>query len=153
MPSLCLLKCCQGQRETRYKRVTGNQLGIEMTQNCVIISFCIKKKRRCILNNLFNFMCYSTGNTTLSAEGHEGGNQGEVDGMARQHSRPRRWQSITSPIYMFGKYLKRIRFHGRGMFAIMDKVHCHYFVKLVEGLPSKVEQKTGYFNRTIIHTR
>lgn len=52
-----------------------------------------------------------------------------------------------------GKYLKRIRDHGRGMFAIMDKVYGHYFVKLVEGLPSKVEQKTGYFNRTIIHTR
>ncbi|XDV39170.1 hypothetical protein PO909_008445 [Leuciscus waleckii] len=61
-----------------------------------------------------------------------------------------------------GKYLKRIRFHGRGMFGIMDKVHCHYFVKLVEGVPPKVEQKTGFDqakeyveqlrNRTIIHS-
>uniref|UniRef100_A0A673FR43 39S ribosomal protein L22, mitochondrial n=1 Tax=Sinocyclocheilus rhinocerous TaxID=307959 RepID=A0A673FR43_9TELE len=61
-----------------------------------------------------------------------------------------------------GKYLKRIRYHGRGMFGIMDKVHCHYFVKLVEGVPPKVEQKTGFDqakeyveqlrNRTIIHS-
>ncbi|XP_029556235.1 39S ribosomal protein L22, mitochondrial-like [Salmo trutta] len=76
--------------------------------------------------------------------------------------RPRRWQSIIkveykSNLYVVelfskkGKYLKRIRFHGRGMFAIMDKVHCHYFVKLVEGLPSKVEQKTGCSSCTIIH--
>uniref|UniRef100_A0A4W5MAZ3 Large ribosomal subunit protein uL22m n=1 Tax=Hucho hucho TaxID=62062 RepID=A0A4W5MAZ3_9TELE len=60
-----------------------------------------------------------------------------------------------------GKYLKRIRYHGRGMFGIMDKVHCHYFVKLVEGLPPKAEQKTGFDQakeyveqlkcRTIIH--
>ncbi|XP_013993444.1 39S ribosomal protein L22, mitochondrial isoform X2 [Salmo salar] len=60
-----------------------------------------------------------------------------------------------------GKYLKRIRYHGRGMFGIMDKVHCHYFVKLVEGLPPKAEQKTGFDqakeyveqlkSRTIIH--
>ncbi|XP_077104645.1 large ribosomal subunit protein uL22m [Siphateles boraxobius] len=61
-----------------------------------------------------------------------------------------------------GKYLKRIRYHGRGMFGIMDKVHCHYFVKLVEGVPPSVEQKTGFDqakeyveqlrNRTIIHS-
>ncbi|KTG05869.1 hypothetical protein cypCar_00018167 [Cyprinus carpio] len=61
-----------------------------------------------------------------------------------------------------GKYLKRIRYHGRGMFGIMDKVHCHYFVKLVEGVPPKVEQKTGFDqakeyveqlrNRTVIHS-
>ncbi|XP_051960856.1 39S ribosomal protein L22, mitochondrial-like [Xyrauchen texanus] len=61
-----------------------------------------------------------------------------------------------------GKYLKRIRFHGRGMFGIMDKVHCHYFVKLVEGVPPSVEQKTGFDqakeyveqlrNRTVIHS-
>ncbi|KAG7484675.1 hypothetical protein MATL_G00052770 [Megalops atlanticus] len=61
-----------------------------------------------------------------------------------------------------GKYLKRIRYHGRGMFGIMDKVYCHYFVKLVEGAPPKVEQKTGFDqakeyvqnlkNRTIIHS-
>lgn len=59
-----------------------------------------------------------------------------------------------SPVELFskkGKYLKSIRFHGRGMFAIMDKVHCHHFVKLVEGLPSKVEQKTGCSSCTIIH--
>ncbi|KAI1903559.1 hypothetical protein AGOR_G00028430 [Albula goreensis] len=61
-----------------------------------------------------------------------------------------------------GKYLKRIRYHGRGMFGIMDKVYCHYFVKLVEGTPPKVEQNTGFDqakeyveqlrNRTIIHS-
>ncbi|KAI4880889.1 hypothetical protein NFI96_029767 [Prochilodus magdalenae] len=61
-----------------------------------------------------------------------------------------------------GKYLKRIRYHGRGMFGIMDKVHCHYFVKLVEGLPPTVEQKTAFDqakeyveqlkSRTIIHS-
>ncbi|MEQ2200938.1 hypothetical protein XENOCAPTIV_005146 [Xenoophorus captivus] len=61
-----------------------------------------------------------------------------------------------------GKYLKRIRYHGRGMFGIMDKVYCHYFVKLVEGLPPKPEQKTSFDqakdyvqslkNRTIIHS-
>lgn len=61
-----------------------------------------------------------------------------------------------------GKYLKRIRYHGRGMFGIMDKVHCHYFVKLVEGVPPNVEKKTGFDqakeyveqlrNRTIIHS-
>ncbi|XP_029439099.1 39S ribosomal protein L22, mitochondrial isoform X3 [Rhinatrema bivittatum] len=61
-----------------------------------------------------------------------------------------------------GKYLKRIRYHGRGMFGIMDKVKCHYFVKLVEGPPPPVAQpKTGFEqaseyvqqlrNRTIIH--
>ena len=42
-----------------------------------------------------------------------------------------------------GKYLKRIRYHGRGMFGIMDKVYCHYFVKLVEGTPPVVEAQTG----------
>ena len=42
-----------------------------------------------------------------------------------------------------GKYLKRIRYHGRGMFGIMDKVYCHYFVKLVEGPPPAVEPRTG----------
>eukprot|EP00064_Thunnus_orientalis_P005981 superscaffoldBa00000603_g5995 len=61
-----------------------------------------------------------------------------------------------------GKYLKRIRFHGRGMFGIMDKVYCHYFVKLVEGSPPKTEEKTSFDqakeyvqslkNRTIIHS-
>nr|XP_046266370.1 39S ribosomal protein L22, mitochondrial [Scatophagus argus] len=61
-----------------------------------------------------------------------------------------------------GLYLKRIRYHGRGMFGIMDKVHCHYFVKLVEGSPPKIEKKTSFDqakeyvqslkNRTIIHS-
>ncbi|XP_062309563.1 39S ribosomal protein L22, mitochondrial [Osmerus eperlanus] len=61
-----------------------------------------------------------------------------------------------------GKYLKRIRYHGRGRFGIMDKVHCHFFVKLMEGVPPKVEEKTGFDlakeyvqqlkNRTIIHS-
>ncbi|XP_007244484.2 39S ribosomal protein L22, mitochondrial [Astyanax mexicanus] len=61
-----------------------------------------------------------------------------------------------------GKYLKRIRYHGRGMFGIMDKVHCHYFVKLVEGTPPVVVQKTPFDqakeyveqlrSRTIIHS-
>ena len=61
-----------------------------------------------------------------------------------------------------GKYLKRIRYHGRGMFGVMDKVHCHYFVKLVEGTPPAAESSTGLDqakeyvqelrNRTIIHS-
>ncbi|XP_047463017.1 39S ribosomal protein L22, mitochondrial [Mugil cephalus] len=61
-----------------------------------------------------------------------------------------------------GKYLKRIRYHGRGMFGIMDIVYSHYFVKLVEGAPPKVEETTsfdqakeyvqGLKNRTIIHS-
>ncbi|XP_012585449.1 PREDICTED: 39S ribosomal protein L22, mitochondrial [Condylura cristata] len=34
-----------------------------------------------------------------------------------------------------GQYLKRIRYHGRGRCGVMEKVHCHYFVKLVEGPP------------------
>ncbi|KAK2828029.1 hypothetical protein Q5P01_019063 [Channa striata] len=61
-----------------------------------------------------------------------------------------------------GKYLKRIRYHGRGMFGIMDKVYCHYFVKLVEGSPPKTEEPTSFDqakdyvqslkNRTIIHS-
>lgn len=61
-----------------------------------------------------------------------------------------------------GKYLKRIRYHGRGMFGIMDKVYCHYFVKLVEGAPPKTERTTSFDqakqyvqnlkNRTIIHS-
>ncbi|XP_023818200.1 39S ribosomal protein L22, mitochondrial isoform X1 [Oryzias latipes] len=61
-----------------------------------------------------------------------------------------------------GKYLKRIRYHGRGMFGIMDRVYCHYFVKLVEGPPPRTEQKTGLDqakeyvqmlkDRTVIHS-
>ncbi|KAM3601149.1 uncharacterized protein V6R79_008422 [Siganus canaliculatus] len=42
------------------------------------------------------------------------------------------------------KYLKRIRYHGRGMFGIMDRVYCHYFVKLVEGSPPTVEKSTSF---------
>lgn len=48
------------------------------------------------------------------------------------------------------------------MFGIMDKVYCHYFVKLVEGVPPKPEERTGFDqakeyvqglkNRTIIHS-
>uniref|UniRef100_A0A8C6T813 Large ribosomal subunit protein uL22m n=1 Tax=Neogobius melanostomus TaxID=47308 RepID=A0A8C6T813_9GOBI len=61
-----------------------------------------------------------------------------------------------------GKYLKRIRYHGRGMFGIMDKVNCHYFVKLVEGPPPTKTERTsfdaakdyvdGLKRRTIIHS-
>ncbi|XP_072301639.1 large ribosomal subunit protein uL22m [Eucyclogobius newberryi] len=61
-----------------------------------------------------------------------------------------------------GKYLKRIRYHGRGMHGIMDRVYCHYFVKLVEGPPPKKLEKTsldaareyvqGLKSRTIIHS-
>ncbi|XP_067899156.1 39S ribosomal protein L22, mitochondrial [Heterodontus francisci] len=61
-----------------------------------------------------------------------------------------------------GQYLKRIRYHGRGMFGIMDRVYCHYFVKLVEGSPPVEKKTTGFDqakeyvqqlrNRTIIHT-
>ncbi|XP_028321814.1 large ribosomal subunit protein uL22m [Gouania willdenowi] len=60
-----------------------------------------------------------------------------------------------------GKYLKRIRYHGKGMYGIMDKVYCHYFVKLVEGSPPEAERRTGYDQaqdyveglkaRTVIH--
>ncbi|XP_077402824.1 large ribosomal subunit protein uL22m [Vanacampus margaritifer] len=61
-----------------------------------------------------------------------------------------------------GMYLKRIRYHGRGMFGIMDKVNCHYFVKLVEGSPPTIKEKTSLDQandyveslkrRTIIHS-
>ncbi|XP_020830278.1 large ribosomal subunit protein uL22m isoform X1 [Phascolarctos cinereus] len=62
-----------------------------------------------------------------------------------------------------GQCLKRIRYHGRGFCGIMEKVYCHYFVKLVEGPPPSPEQpKTSYAhakeyvqelrNRTIIHS-
>ncbi|KAM7397649.1 hypothetical protein PAMA_005794 [Pampus argenteus] len=61
-----------------------------------------------------------------------------------------------------GRYLKRLRIHGRGMFGIMDRVYCHYFVKLVEGSPPKTEEKMSFDqakdyvqtlkNRTIIHS-
>lgn len=48
------------------------------------------------------------------------------------------------------------------MFGIMDKVYCNYFVKLVEGLPPKMVEKTSFDqakeyvqslrSRTIIHS-
>ncbi|XP_065265617.1 large ribosomal subunit protein uL22m isoform X1 [Emys orbicularis] len=70
---------------------------------------------------------------------------------------------IASSFSGKGHYLKRIRYHGRGMFGIMEKVRCHYFVKLVEGPPPPPEApQTGFDqakeyvqqlrNRTIIHT-
>ncbi|XP_010007624.1 PREDICTED: 39S ribosomal protein L22, mitochondrial [Nestor notabilis] len=44
-----------------------------------------------------------------------------------------------------GRYTKRIRYHGKGMFGIMKIVRCHYFVKLVEGPPPPPEPpKTGF---------
>ncbi|XP_072256590.1 large ribosomal subunit protein uL22m [Pyxicephalus adspersus] len=46
-----------------------------------------------------------------------------------------------------GKYLKRIRYHARGRFGIMDKVYCHYFVKLVEGPPPPKEQPISGFEQ------
>ncbi|XP_045647931.1 39S ribosomal protein L22, mitochondrial isoform X2 [Ursus americanus] len=62
-----------------------------------------------------------------------------------------------------GQCLKRIRYHGRGRSGIMEKVFCHYFVKLVEGPPppreapkTAVTHAKEYIqelrNRTIIHT-
>ncbi|PNI72156.1 MRPL22 isoform 3 [Pan troglodytes] len=62
-----------------------------------------------------------------------------------------------------GQCLKRIRYHGRGRFGIMEKVYCHYFVKLVEGPPPPPEPpKTAVAHakeyiqqlrsRTIVHT-
>ncbi|KAG7515704.1 39S ribosomal protein L22, mitochondrial [Solea senegalensis] len=61
-----------------------------------------------------------------------------------------------------GRYLKRLRYHGRGMCGVMDKVYCHYFVKLVEGPPPRTEERTGLDeardyvqklrDRTIIHS-
>ncbi|XP_069510055.1 large ribosomal subunit protein uL22m [Ambystoma mexicanum] len=61
-----------------------------------------------------------------------------------------------------GMYLKRIRYHGRGMYGIMDRVYCHYYVKLVEGPPPPPEPAVTGFDqakkyveglraRTIIH--
>ncbi|XP_001379498.2 39S ribosomal protein L22, mitochondrial isoform X3 [Monodelphis domestica] len=62
-----------------------------------------------------------------------------------------------------GQCLKRIRYHGRGFHGIMEKVYCHYFVKLVEGPPPPPQQpKTSFShakeyvqelrNRTIINS-
>lgn len=36
-----------------------------------------------------------------------------------------------------GHYLKRIRYHGKGMHGIMHKYYSHYFLKLAEGPPPK----------------
>ncbi|KFV59834.1 hypothetical protein N341_00736, partial [Tyto alba] len=44
-----------------------------------------------------------------------------------------------------GSYVKRIRYHGKGMFGIMKISRCHYFVKLVEGPPPPPEPpRTGF---------
>ncbi|XP_075571229.1 large ribosomal subunit protein uL22m isoform X2 [Pelecanus crispus] len=44
-----------------------------------------------------------------------------------------------------GRYVKRIRYHGKGMFGIMKINRCHYFVKLVEGPPPPPEPpRTGF---------
>uniref|UniRef100_A0A8C6QCP1 Large ribosomal subunit protein uL22m n=1 Tax=Nannospalax galili TaxID=1026970 RepID=A0A8C6QCP1_NANGA len=62
-----------------------------------------------------------------------------------------------------GQCLKRIRYHGRGRCGIMEKVYCHYFVKLVEGAPpppeapkTAVDHAKEYIqqlrSRTVIHT-
>ena len=34
-----------------------------------------------------------------------------------------------------GTYLKRIRYHGKGMHGLMHKYYSHYFLKLQEGPP------------------
>ena len=36
-----------------------------------------------------------------------------------------------------GSYLKRIRYHGKGMHGVMHKTYAHYFLKLKEGKPPK----------------
>ncbi|KFO96363.1 hypothetical protein N300_10554, partial [Calypte anna] len=46
-----------------------------------------------------------------------------------------------------GKYVKRIRYHGKGMFGIMNINRCHYFVKLVEGPPPPPEPPTTGFDQ------
>uniref|UniRef100_A0A803V991 Large ribosomal subunit protein uL22m n=1 Tax=Ficedula albicollis TaxID=59894 RepID=A0A803V991_FICAL len=62
-----------------------------------------------------------------------------------------------------GRYVKRVRCHGKGMFGMMKISRCHYFVKLVEGPPPPPEPpKTGFDqakeyvqqlrNRTLVHT-
>lgn len=62
-----------------------------------------------------------------------------------------------------GRYVKRLRCHGKGMFGMMKISRCHYFVKLVEGPPPPPEPpKTGFDqakeyvqqlrNRTLVHT-
>lgn len=62
-----------------------------------------------------------------------------------------------------GRYVKRVRYHGKGMFGMMKITRCHYFVKLVEGPPPPPEPpRTGFDlakeyvqqlrNRTLVHT-
>ena len=40
-----------------------------------------------------------------------------------------------------GTYLKRIRYHGKGMHGIMHKAYAHYFLKLKEGKPPAKQKK------------
>ncbi|EGV95433.1 39S ribosomal protein L22, mitochondrial [Cricetulus griseus] len=60
-----------------------------------------------------------------------------------------------------GQCLKRLHYHDQGHFGIMEKVYCHYFVKLVEGPPPEASKTTFYHakeyiqqlrSRKIIHT-
>lgn len=73
------------------------------------------------------------------------------------------WYFVAQSFSGKGHYVKRIRYHGKGCFGIMDKVKCHYFVRLVEGPPPpSAPAKTGFDqakeyieqlrNRTIINT-
>lgn len=41
-----------------------------------------------------------------------------------------------------GSYLKRVRYHGRGMHGIMHKAYAHYFLKLKEGKPPPKKRKS-----------
>ena len=45
-----------------------------------------------------------------------------------------------------GTYLKRIRYHGKGMAGLMHKYYAHYFLKLREGppLPKKKRRKEDH---------
>lgn len=54
-----------------------------------------------------------------------------------------------------GTYLKRIRYHGRGMHGLMHKYYAHYFLKLKEGTPPvrprwSKEQSRRYKTRRLI---
>ena len=40
-----------------------------------------------------------------------------------------------------GTYLKRIRYHGKGMHGIMHKYYSHYFIKLQQGPPPPKKKK------------
>ncbi|TFK09560.1 highly divergent homeobox [Platysternon megacephalum] len=100
-------------------------------------------------------------NKNVSAECREMGEE-EQNSLPSAAAR-RASKTSTDSFSGKGHYLKRIRYHGRGMFGIMEKVRCHYFVKLVEGPPPPPEApQTGFDqakeyvqqlrNRTIIHT-